>query len=714
MAERKEQKEQKTLLNWIRNNMWFVVIVVGISLLVFILTDFLTGSNRMNAGSRGEIGYVAGEKIDRAELDQKYQLRQELMQRQGQTMGEMERNQLLDGLWNGIVEEKIYGKQYESLGITITDEEVQDMFTGKNISPVVKQYFDNFFKSQNKPFNVEDVKKYLSAAISDPAEKVNLKEFEDYLINNRMKEKFETMVAAGYVSSKLQAARANADQSKKYNISFVGVNYSQIPDSTLKVEDNELKSYMSKNAERFKQEEQTVLKFVQYDLVPTAEDSLKAKADVLKYKEKFINAKNDSSFVYSRSRKKFDPKKYVPLKDIPAAAKDSVKLVAKGSVFGPILDNDAYKLFKLVDSKKGDVVNAKVSHILITPKSPTSADSASALAEASSLKGTTNATNFKTVVMQKSEDNATKMGGGDLGWVSTPSPYGKDFDNAIASASKGAVVGPVKSPQGYHILYIEDKTDEAFLVAEVEKIITVSAKTADFLSKQINDFANKAIQTKDIDAAAKAAGIQVRQSNPLKNNDKSLNNMPAREVILWGVNANEGDFSRVFTINESYLFAQVFKKNKEGLQNLEEVRPVVLKEVLAEKKGKIIADKLSALQGKSMEEIKTAYGAGAFVSTANDISFESQSIPSIGNDPYIIGKVCGMAKGATSKPIIGKNGVYIIQVSNITEATALDENSLKGSKKGQAQNGQSMLRNKINQALLKMADVKDERWKAGI
>ncbi|MBX7242909.1 MAG: SurA N-terminal domain-containing protein [Bacteroidia bacterium] len=709
-----EQKEQKTLLQWIRTNMWLVVIIVGISLLVFILTDFLTGSNRMNAGSRGSIGYIAGEKIDRTELDTKYQLRQELMQRQGQSMGEMERNQLLDGLWNGIVEEKIYGKQYESLGITISDEELQDMFTGKNVSPVVKQYFDNFFKSQNKPFNVEDVKRYLSAAISDPAEKVNLKEFEDYLISSRLKEKFETMVAGGYVSSKLQAARANVNQGRKYNISFVGVNYSQIADSTIKVEDNELKAFMSKNAARFKQEEETIIKFVQYDLRPTPEDSLKAKNDVLKYKEKFATAKNDSSYVYSRSRKKFDPKKYVPLKDIPAAAKDSVKLVAKGTVFGPVLDNDAYKLFKLVDSKKGDVVNAKVSHILITPKSPTAADSAAAMAEASAIKSTTNATNFKTVVMEKSQDNATKMGGGDLGWVSTPSSYGKDFDNAITGAGKGSVVGPVKSPQGYHILYIEDKTDEAFLVAEVEKIISVSSKTADFLSKQINDFATKAIQAKDIEAASKAAGIQVRQSNPLKNNDKNLLNMPARDIILWAVSAKEGDFSKVYTMNDSYVFAQVFKKKKEGLQDLEDVRPAVLKEVLAEKKGKIIADKLSALQGKSMEEIKTAYGPGAFVSNANDVNFESQSIPSIGNDPYVVGRICGMAKGATSKPIVGKNGVYIVQVSEITEPTALDENSLKGAKKGQAQNGQSQLRNRINQALLKMADVKDERWKAGI
>lgn len=718
MAEKKvkeqEVEEQKTVLSRIRENMGLVVVVIAFSLAVFILTDFITGNKRMNTGDKGSLGTVMGEAVPRAEFDKLYQQRSDNYQKQGQSIGEAERYQLQDGIWNQLVSEKVLGAQYKSLGLTVSPEELQDMFTGKNISPVVKQYFDNFFKQNNKPFNTEDVKKYLNQAIQNEEEKVNLKQFEDYLINARMREKFDAMVSAGYVSSKAQATRKNIEQNRKFNVSFVGVPFSQIVDSTIKVEDNELLAYMAKYPAKYKQEDQSILKFVQFDLKPTKEDTLKARTDVMKYREKFAATKDDSSFVYSRSRKKLDPKKYVAMKDLPAAAKDSVKLLPVKSVFGPVLDGDAYKLFKIVDKKSGDAVNANVRQIVIMPKSPSAADSAAAIAEATAIKAMVNAGNFTAIASEKSQDMQSKMNGGSIGWVSTPSQYGKAFDDAIKGAAKGAIVGPIKGNQGYQILYVEDKTDEGFLVAEVEKIISVSSTTASNISKNINDFAQKAIAAKDIEAAGKAANVPTKQSNPLKNNEKFVSGIPARELVLWAITAKEGDFSKVFNMGDSYVFAQVFKKQKAGLQDLADVKPVVMKEVLAEKKSKMILEKLEKLQGKSLEEIKTGYGGGAYTGTATDITFESQSAGSMGADPYLIGKICGMKKGATSKPIISKSGVYIVQVTDVVEPAALDAKVLETNKKSAASAGQSLIKSRIEQALIKSADVQDERWKVGI
>lgn len=697
----------------IRENMALVVGVVAFSLLVFILTDFFNGSNRMSSGTGGSIGSIAGEDVDRSEFDRLYNQRVEIANQQGSSLSEMDRYQMQDGVWQQLVADKLYGKQYESLGLGIGAQELQDMLTGKNISPVVKQYFDNFFKSQNKPFNTEDVNRYLNAAINDPNEKQNLKQFLDYMEKERIKEKFNNMVAAGYVGSAAAAKRKHIEQNRKFDIAFVGVPFSQISDSTIKVDDKELIAYMGKYPNRFKQEENTLLKFVKFDLKPTKEDTLKAKADVEKWKEKFQDTANDSAYVANRSRKKFDPKGYLPLKDLPAAVKDSAKTVALKRVFGPVLDGDAYKLFKVIDRKQGGAVNAKVKQIVILPKAPTAADSTAALAEATAIKATLNAGNFSQVAMEKSQDRS-KMSGGDMGWVSTPSQYGTEFDNAVQAAAKGSIVGPIKGNQGYHILLIEDKTDETFLVAEVEKQIVVSSATAQMLSKQANDFAQKAIAAKNLEEAAKTAGLNGQTSQPLKNNDKFLMGMPARELILWAISAKEGDFSKIYTMGDSYVLAQVSKKRKEGLQDLDEVKGVVMKEVLAEKKGKMILEKLEKLQGKSMEEIKNAYGAGAFASTATDINFDAGNVPAFGQDPYIVGKICGMAKGATSKPIVGKNGVYIVQVTDIKEPAPLDAAAAEAAKKSAASAGQSGLKYKIEQALNKSADIKDERWKAGI
>lgn len=709
------EENKKTILSRIRENMGVVVAVIAISLLAFVLSDFFQAGQRMSGVNDG-IGTIAGEKVSYKEFNQKYESRLNMYQEQGQNLTDADRYQIMDMVWNNIVSDKIFDKQFQSLGLNITAEELQDMFIGNNISPAVQQYFANFFKSQNKPFNVEDVKQYLSLVVNDPnyaQEKPRLKEFEDYLVQFRMREKFDAMVANGYISSKAQAKRKHIDQNRKANVTFMGVNFSQISDSTIKVDDNELRAYISKHPERFKQSEQTIIRYVQYDLKPTKADSLKAKEDVLKWKEKFAAATNDSTFVYSRTRNKYNPKQSFPLKDLPAEIKDSVKSVAPNTVFGPVLVGDAYKLYKLISAKKGDVVNAKVSHILITPKATTAADSAAALAEATAIKATVNATNFAQVVMEKSQDNASKMNGGSLGWY-TPGSYGKAFDDAVKAAGKGAIVGPVKSPQGYHILFVEDKTDEAFQVAEVEKIISVTEATSKALYNDINTFAAKAQEAKDVEAAGKAAGVMVRTSNPLENNTKMLGNLPARQLILWAIKGKEGEFSKIETLGDSYVFAQIYKKKKEGVQDVEDVRQVVMREVLNEKKGKMILEKLEKLQGKSLEEMKNAYGNGAFVSSANDITFESASIPGIGNDPYVIGKVAGMAKGTTSKPLVGKNGVYVLQVTEVVEAPAIDDNGLVAAKKSAALGGQNTLKSKIEQALTKMADVKDERHTVGM
>ncbi len=720
---KKEQEQElqsgdRTVLARIRENMPLVVVIIAIALLGFVLTDFISGYNRSGQRSATSVGSIGGENIDAKDYATKLEERLEFAAKQGQTLTDADRFQVMDGIWTQMISDKAFEQQYKSLGLSISPDEFHEMIAGKNMSPVVKQYFGDYFQKQGVEMNAANVDKYFNQALGDPKQKETIKQFQDYVVQSRMKEKFEAMVSASYLSSKAQAERKFKESMRKVNISFVGVNYSQIPDSTLKATDAELRAYMSKNAAKYKAEDQTILKYVQYDLRPTLADTQKALTEVIKYKQRFIDAKDDSTFVYGKSRKKYDKNAFVALKDVPAVVKDSVKVAAKGTVIGPVLDNDAYKLFKVVEARKGGITNAKLSHIVIRPKATTPADSAAALAEATAVKAQATIANFAQLVMEKSEDMASKQNGGSVGWYGVGDPtkpgvYGPSFDNAVRVAAKGAIIGPLSTPQGYHIIYVEDKTDESYLVAEVEKEIRVSENTNKAVFGAVNDFAAKAQIAKDIEAAGKTANVIIRTSPALENNTKMLSGIPARDLILWAIDAKEGDFSKVTSIAEGFIFAQVSKKSKAGLKNLEDVKAEVTSLVLAEKKGKMIADKMAALQNKSLEEIKTGYGAGAFVSSAADISFESPSIPGIGNDGYVIGKAINMAKGTTSKPIIGKNGVYIVQVTEVKEATKPDENALAGSRRSAAEQGKQQLRGKVESALVKMADAKDERYKAG-
>ena len=703
-----------TVLSRIRENMALVVGVVAVSLVVFVLTDFFTGYNRASGGAPN-VGTVAGEKISYTEYNEKYQQMHDNYTKQGRPVSTADNYSIMDQVWQMMVSDKAYQKEYESLGIGVSGDELVDMFAGKNISPIVKQQFDQYFKTVvKKEFNGQDVMAFLQQAKNNPEQKEAIHQLEEYLRDTRLKEKYEAMVSKAYLSSKAAAKRRTRDTERKSNASFVGVSYAQIADSTLKADDNELRAYISTHKEMYKQEEATLIKYVKFDIRPSSADSAKAKAGIAKLKEGFANTDNDSSFTQGRSSVPFNKGNYVIPKDFPAPIKDSIKGAAPKTIWGPVLVGNSYKLYKLVDARTGGAVNADLRHILIAEKDTTPAGQAATLAKATEVRAKATPENFGAIVAESSDDMQSKMNGGSIGWYSGGGFYGPDFDNAIKGAAKGAVVGPIKTRQGYEIVFVADKSNESYLLAEVEREISVGSETNDKIYSAVNEFAAKAQAKKSIEIAAKEANIVVQTSQPLGNNAKNLSGLPARDLILWAISAKEGEFSPVKDVDKTaYVFAQVYKKRSEGVQDIEDVRAAVTREVLNEKKAKIIKEKLDKVaNGTDLNKIKDAYGAGAFVSTAADITFETPTIPGIGNDPIIVGKIVGAKVNTTSKPVVGKNGVYVLQVSAITEAPAKDAKALEEAQKATSQSMQGVIRQKIEQALIKQADAKDERYKA--
>jgi hypothetical protein len=58
------------------------------------------------------------------------------------------------------------------------------------------------------------------------------------------------------------------------------------------------------------------------------------------------------------------------------------------------------------------------------------------------------------------------------------------------------------------------------------------------------------------------------------------------------------------------------------------------------------------------------------VDSVINVNLSSQIMSGIGDEPKILGKAMTMEIGETSEPIIGVNGVYVIQVTKHTPASA--------------------------------------------
>jgi len=124
----------------IRKHSTFLIIIIGVALAAFVLGDFAKGRR----GSREvNIGNVAGEDITIMDFNQRVEQNIENTKQQQKkvrlTTDEIYR--VKEDTWKQMVKEVLLEKEYESLGLTVTTEELFDLVQGPNPHPLIKQYF---------------------------------------------------------------------------------------------------------------------------------------------------------------------------------------------------------------------------------------------------------------------------------------------------------------------------------------------------------------------------------------------------------------------------------------------------------------------------------------------------------------------------------------------------------------------------------------------
>ncbi|HOI32139.1 MAG TPA: SurA N-terminal domain-containing protein, partial [Bacteroidales bacterium] len=114
----------------IRKRSGLLVIVIGVALAAFVLGDFAAGG-----GGRPEmnVGSIDGDDISIQDFNLRYdQNVNAQQQQQGNRLSQDEMYRVRENTWNQMVEEIILGKEYESLGLKVTSEELFDQIQGLN------------------------------------------------------------------------------------------------------------------------------------------------------------------------------------------------------------------------------------------------------------------------------------------------------------------------------------------------------------------------------------------------------------------------------------------------------------------------------------------------------------------------------------------------------------------------------------------------------
>ncbi|MFN2439322.1 MAG: peptidylprolyl isomerase [Chitinophagaceae bacterium] len=694
---------------------WAVAAIV-ISLLGFILMDAFAGRSSFGSSST-TIGKVNGRKIDLIDFDRKVKMQEEMAQQQGYDMGEAGRQQVIESVWNGEVTETLMQEEFEELGITAGNKEINDLLFGSNPPPDLKQRFTDEATGQ---YNAIAAQQFINGVkrSGKPEDKAQLVNYINSLEINRKMEKYTSLLNNSIYYPKWFIEKQMADNSLIGKASYVSIPYSSISDSLIKLSDDEIKKYINDHKEDFEQKDETrSISYVVFNAAPTTADSTVIKNQVETLKPQFLTTADPSSFLLQQGStiEYFDG--YVGKSKIQAPNKDSIFALPDSAVFGPYLDNRNYVLAKKIDEKILPD-SAKVRHILIQTANPQTGqpmleDSVAKKRIDSIDLAIKNGANFDTLAKQLSDDKGSAEKGGVYDYF----PQGqmvKAFNDFVFEGKPGDKK-IVKTEFGYHLIEIlgQKGSQPHYKIAYLAKEIAPSQETDNAASSQASLFAGESRDLKafnaNYDKNLKSKGLNKLVAADIKPGDYSVTGLgTSRDLVKAIFEADQGDVIQPIRVGESYVVATVTEVNEKGLQSVTQARTIVEPILRNKKKAEQIKQKIG--------KITTLEAASAAVTqpvqTADSLRFSGANTV-FGFEGKVIGAVFNPANKGRIVPeaIEGQAGVYILRVENISATPVENANIEMQRQIMQMQARQAATQRSPTEALKEAADIKDNRSK---
>ncbi|MDE7073881.1 MAG: SurA N-terminal domain-containing protein, partial [Odoribacter sp.] len=357
-------------LQTIRNRGGILVsVIIGLALLAFILNDAFSSSSSIFSSDRNQVGEIAGEGISVMEFQERVNKNEEMVKSMNglASLNEEQQTMLRNNTWQQLVMEKLMNREYEEAGIEVSGDELYDITLGNNMSPSVRQLFADPNTGDVDIARAREIIKTLLEAPDNNPQKAYWLNLEEEISNTRKMAKYNALLAKALYITDPQANENVAGNAAKSDISYVVKNYSTIEDSTISVSNSEIKEYYNKHQKRFEQPESRRIVYVNFDIEPSGEDFADTEKAVAELVEEFAASEEPLEFVNLASDQRADYNYY--RKDEIQNENVASHLTAKanrGSVYGPYLENNAYKISRIAHVRMlPDSVRAR--HILIRP-----------------------------------------------------------------------------------------------------------------------------------------------------------------------------------------------------------------------------------------------------------------------------------------------------------------------------------------------------------
>jgi peptidyl-prolyl cis-trans isomerase D len=584
------------------------------------------------------------------------------------------------------------------------------MVQGDNIHPAIQQSFTN---PATNEFDKNLVVRYLKSFDTlPPNAQAAWLNFESQLGPERLRAKYENMLRLSTYITKEEAKREYVAQTAKADVKFLYVPFFSIPDSAVKVTDEQLKAYLDKNKSKYKGENTRTIQYVTFPILPSSQDSSELYQEIKDLAKGLAAAQDDSTFARANTDIPANGG-YITMDQVPQELQGEIATFIKGGMYGPYREGDTYSIYKLSDIKDDAQASVRASHILFRADS-TAASQAEALRKAKEVLAQIKAgASFEEMARVHGADGTAQQGG-DLGWYTQGGGFVKPFEDALFSFNgTGLLPNPVKTDFGYHLIKVtQPKTNRKYKLSTIKKSIAPGETTREEAFRKADEFAGTTASSQEfINKAKKDATLASFTAEKIRPGDNNINALPnAREIVRWAFSDDTevGEVSQVFELDNQYVIATLTGKSDEKDVNIDSYRTELTSAVRNELKAQQIIQKLSTPTG-DLQALASSYGGQAQVNTAQDVLLNSNTLQGVGFDPEAVGRIFGLKQGQRTQPFAGANGVLVIELNNYTPAPEIADYSQYKNQVSQTVTSRSPYY--INEAIKEKADIEDRRYR---
>lgn len=670
-----------TALGKIRSKGILLIIIIGLGLFAFIAEEAFRSCNGIKGQNSQQIGEVLGEKIyvqDFQKLLDEYQDAMKLTMRTD-NLSEDQLNQLKDQVWQQLVSERVMKEDCKKLGLTVTEDELQNVLNdGTNQlltqTPFVNQQTGRFDVSILKQF----IDAYRKAEASNNSQQLDQMRpaynywlfVEKNLRTQLLAQKYQSLLANCVLSNKVEAKMAFNEENEEAQIQLASIAYNTIKDANIKVTDEELKAKYEELKPAFRQQQETRdVKMVDVQVKASATDRAQLQKDMAGY-QKQLAAAADPTQVVSKSGSMIQ---YIGLPVSGKAFPQYPDIASK-------IDSMAVGTTGVVENTKDNTYN--IVRILSRTELPDSVEFRqiqvggktleAARASADSIqKALAAGGDFQAIAKLYGQDSTTTWFTGAMyEQASTMSQDNRAYIEALLNGAVGSTQN-IELTQGNVVIQVLNRKamKSKAVAAVIKKEIRFSDNT---YSKAYNRFSQFVTQSQaslaDLQKHATKFGYTVQDLNDFATSSHTVGNVGGsgiRDAIKWIFEAKEGQVSQLFEAgkeNDHLLVLCMTKIHPQGYRPWDDaqVKEILKREVIRDKKAEMIMAKL-----KGVNSIAAAQAKGAKVSTVNQITFAAPAfIQATGAaEPALSGAVAATAQGKfCSAPVKGNAGVYVFQV----------------------------------------------------